>query len=60
MIRYYTVAGDLKTGFDFEYTFNHYKPAKEKYDSIETGRGITYKSLTATDDKDGDIILERE
>ena len=60
MIRYYTVSGDLYNGFDFEYTFNHYRQAKEKYDSIALGHGVTYKSLTATDDHDGDKILERE
>lgn len=60
MIRYYTVSGDLENGFDFEYTFNHYRQAKDKYDSINRGRWITYKSLTATDDREGEIILERD
>ena len=60
MIRYYTVSGDTRNGHDFEYLFYHYRDAKKKYDSIQTGSGITYKSLTATDDKEGDQILERE
>ena len=60
MVRYYTVSGDLKNGFDFEYVDYHEKQARDKYDSIRIGGGITYKVLIATDDKNGDIIIARE
>lgn len=56
LIRYYTVAGDTKSGGEFEYTFRFYKDAKSKYDRIT---GVAYKSIVATDDKNGDMIIER-
>lgn len=59
MIRYYTVAADLKTGYDIDYSFYHLKDAEAKYDSL-TNANVTYKSITATDDKTGDILLKSE
>lgn len=56
MIRYYTVAGDTKKGGEFEYIFHFYKDAKNKFDKIS---GAAYKSIIATDDKNGDMIIER-
>ena len=56
MTRYYTVSGDTKNGGEFEFTFHFYKDAKAKYDKII---GAAYKSITATDDKAGEMIIER-
>ena len=57
MIRYYTVSGDTQNGQDFEYIFRFYKDAEAKYNKIT---GVPYKSLKATDDKKGEIIVMRE
>lgn len=56
MIRYYTVSGDLDNGYDFEYIFRFHKDAEAKYSQITH---VPFKSLTATDDKEGDITLMR-
>lgn len=57
MIRYYTVSGDTKNGHDFEYIFRFCRDAEEKYNKI---KDVPYKSLKATDDKKGEIIVMRE
>lgn len=59
MIRYYTVAADLKTGYDIDYSFNHLKDAEAKYESL-TEANVTFKSITASDDQTGELILKSE
>lgn len=59
MVRYYTVSGDLKNGYDFEYTFRFAKDAEAKYESI-TSSGVTYKSLWVFDDDRGDCLIRSE
>ena len=56
MIRYYTVSGDTKKGGEFEHIFHFYKDAKNKFDRISD---VAYTSIVATDDKNGDMIIER-
>ncbi len=57
MIRYYSVVGDTRRGEPFEYCFNHLKDAEKKYKEIT---GVPYKALLATDDKQGEILVDSE
>lgn len=59
MIRYYTVAADLKNGYDVDYCFYHLADAEAKYNSL-TGVNVTYKTIIATDDRTGDTIIRSE
>ena len=59
MIRYYTVNIDYANGYDNDYSFHHYEQAKAKFDNVKNLTGVTYVSLTSTDDKEGDKVLER-
>ena len=61
MIRYYYVNVDLKNGADVpEKIFRYERDARIYFDSLElSANGIVYKSLNASTDSDGDIILDR-